>query len=108
MTPADFASAKELKAWFKTLDAASKKEHGRAFNERMAAIESNTPEKPRTPPRVSAACPNCDWPSSTTRGTYLGFLQTICDNCHMAGPKAKLIEDAMRFWNKLPRRNPSG
>lgn len=40
MTPSDFTSVKELKAWFRTLDAADKKKHGRPFNERKATLEA--------------------------------------------------------------------
>lgn len=104
MTPSDFASAKELKAWFKTLDPAAKKEHGRAFNDRMGELSVKATDKPQSIRRVARACPNCDWANNTTYETYLGWLQTICDNCHMAGPKAKSVEDAKRYWDRLPRR----
>jgi hypothetical protein len=41
MTPSDFSTPKGLKAWFKALDAGGKREHGRAFNERLAELAAD-------------------------------------------------------------------
>ncbi|MDR3582611.1 MAG: hypothetical protein P4L67_05030 [Candidatus Pacebacteria bacterium] len=107
MIPADINSPKELKAWFKSLDAEGKKKHGRAFNERMAAINVHVKAVKSEVPSIDP-CPGCGCDGTWGNGRLacfvnFGFWQVHCPNCYMRGSKGDSVRIAIRNWNALPR-----